>query len=91
MGQIHPDHPDNPIYPDYPDQPEHPDHLPISFSKYALNLQICKLVSRLFVKFSLVLVFLKLTPGGVLVTLKSWEATYKVRLMALQGFESVRT
>ena len=51
--QSHPDHPDDPIHPDYPDQPEHPDHLPISFSKYALNLQICKLVSRLFVKFIL--------------------------------------
>ena len=47
---ICPVHLDNP---EYPDQPEHPDHLLISFSKYALNLQIGKLVSRLFVRFIL--------------------------------------
>ena len=44
----HPDHPDNPIYPDHPDYPDqlvHPDLLPISFSNYALNLKICKLLS----------------------------------------------
>ena len=46
-----PDHPDNPIY---------PDQLSIGFSKYAFYLKICKLVSRLFVKFILP-VFINLT------------------------------
>ena len=42
-----------------PDQLKHPDHLPISFSKYALNLRIRKDVSRLFVKYILIVIILQ--------------------------------
>ena len=44
-----------PICPIHPDQPERPD-LPLGYSKYALNLKIRKVVSRLFVKFILLFI-----------------------------------